>query len=398
MPLRSKKMNAPRMGITNKLLLFNLIRNNPMITRRTLSQLTSLDPSTVTKIVFSLLERGLVKEEGANSSKKPGRRSIALKVVKDAAISINLVFGPLRSFLGLGYLDNSYEILDEFPTVSDVSEYFSIVYKKVKDLREKLAGKNIVGLSISLPGMADQKRQVMEIIPHLHWEDVDVRALFIENDPQWQLPIFLANEAQLSFSAEISSNSQTREFNDGLYVFISEGVGGALMVNGQIYTGPSFSAGEFGHMSIDPEGEQCYCMNRGCWEVTVSVGHLVERFQRAGGNLSEEGLYEKFVEIMTRSASDSMAESVLEELVENLSRGVVNLANAFNPSFVMLGGMGEAIPDRFVERVQRLARKRALKPAARDLRVFKGTLDILSACSKGCTLLAMDAFAERLFQ
>lgn len=398
MPYRSKKINAPKMGKSNKLLIFNLIRAHPGVSRRTLSQITSLDPSTVTKILFSLLSDGLVKEEGSNASQRPGRRSISLGVVKDAAISINLVFGTQRSFLGLGYLDNSFEIVEEFPTSLQVDEYLETVYKKTQSVLEGLGDKRLAGFIVCLPGMADQKRQVMVNIPHLRWEEVDLKAFFLQKNPQWDLPLFLANEAQLAFSSEISRNSAIKEFTEGLYVFISEGVGGALMIDGQIYTGPSFSAGEVGHMSIDPRGPMCYCMNRGCWEELVSVSYVIKRFEERSSMLPQGHLFDKFQSIIQMSDKNTEARKVLDEMADNLAIGIVNLVNILNPSFVMLGGMGEKLPEAYVRKIEADVKKKALKPAAQGFQVIRGSQDILSACAHGSTLLAMDAFARHTFQ
>jgi predicted NBD/HSP70 family sugar kinase len=399
MPYRTKKINAPKMGKSNRLLILNLIRSNPGITRRILSRLTGLDPSTVTNIIFSLLSEGLVQEEGAMQSTKPGRKSISLKVVKEAAISINLVFGTQQCVLGLGYLDNSFDVLDRFPTDPNVDRFLETVFQKVHQIRLQMEDRPITSFSVSLPGMADQNRQVMVNIPHLHWEEVDLLQFFVQKDPTWSLPILLANEAQLALTSEINHNPSIKEFSEGLYIFISEGVGGALMIDGQLYRGPSFSAGEVGHMSINTQGPPCYCLNRGCWEETISVSYAVQTYEQLSGPLPQEmNLFEKFVEMIHRAQKDSFGQKVLDQMAKDLSTGIVNLCNILNPSFVMLGGMGDKLPDSYVKQVESQVKACALKPAATDVKVLKASLDILSACSRGCTLQAMNAYTNKRFQ
>ncbi|MDD3918160.1 MAG: winged helix-turn-helix transcriptional regulator, partial [Synergistaceae bacterium] len=86
--MRIRSINAEKMGLSNRLTLLNLIRTTPGVSRRELARLAGLDPSTVTKIITSLLEKGLVIEHGVRDADHPGRKSIMLRVYRDAAVAL----------------------------------------------------------------------------------------------------------------------------------------------------------------------------------------------------------------------------------------------------------------------------------------------------------------------
>ena len=102
-------MNAEKMGISNRKTVFQLIRNVPDISRKELSESTGLDPSTISRIVSSFRKQGYVQETGLNRSTSPGRSSVRLSVIKEAAISYLISLGVEKTILGLGFLDQSVQ-------------------------------------------------------------------------------------------------------------------------------------------------------------------------------------------------------------------------------------------------------------------------------------------------
>ena len=87
------------------------------------------------------------------------------------------------------------------------------------------------------------------------------------------MDIFLENDATAAALGE-KLQGVARDLKNYFYVFIGEGVGGGLVLNGEPYRGDSGNAGEFGHLVIDPKGPPCYCGNRGCLGQYLSLGSL----------------------------------------------------------------------------------------------------------------------------
>ena len=114
---------------------------------------------------------------------------------------------------------------------------------------------------------------IIEYVPHFNWNNINFKKAFLRNLPNWDKSIFIANEAKLALQAELYFNKSIKNLNNGVYIFISQGIGGALLIDGQIYLGPNYTAGEFGHMSIHVDGEM-FCNNQGCWETYASIDTL----------------------------------------------------------------------------------------------------------------------------
>ena len=92
--MKIRSINAEKMGLSNRLTLLNLIRTTPGISRRELARSAGLDPSTVTKIISALLEKGLVEESGLRTAVSPGRKSVMLTVAREGAAANWLLVFP----------------------------------------------------------------------------------------------------------------------------------------------------------------------------------------------------------------------------------------------------------------------------------------------------------------
>lgn len=116
-------------------------------------------------------------------------------------------------------------------------------------------------------------------------------------------------------------------------VILGTGVGGGIVLHRRIWAGPQHIAGEWGHHSIDPEGPQCYCGQRGCIEKLLAGPALEESYRSAGGDPISAS------EIATRaSAGESRASATLDTYLQRFGRAMANLVSILDPSVVVLGG------------------------------------------------------------
>jgi fructokinase len=125
-------------------------------------------------------------------------------------------------------------------------------------------------------------------------------------------------------------------------VIMGTGCGGGLMMDGQVWTGPQRIGGEWGHMSIDPGGPDCYCGSRGCVETYISGGGLENRFQaKTGERLSATQIVDYW-----RQGNLAAAEQ-MEEFFDRFGRSVANLIAVLDPDAIVLGGGLSAIPELY---------------------------------------------------
>ena len=301
-----------------------------------MSTKTGLNPSTITKIINYLKDKKLLFEQGKKKNENPGRNSICLFANKEHAKVLLVKVGVEKLHFGIGFLDNSYEILKDYRTPSTLEEFLDLVISIYKNREDH---DSFYGIVFSLPGIVDKKNEIIVNLPHLKWRDVAIGKI-LRQKTRTNMNVWLENEAKLSLQAEIFHNRQLKKFRDGVYLYISLGVGGALLINGSIFSGFAFTAGELGHMSIDLNGPRCKCGNRGCLECYISVDEVVKEYERIGGTLTKNLFEKRFQELIQKSKSgEPEARDIINEYNVFLERGIVNIANMFNPEFILVGGI-----------------------------------------------------------
>lgn len=163
-------------------------------------------------------------------------------------------------------------------------------------------------------------------------------------------PLRVENDANCFALAEASMGAgKNKETVFG--VIMGTGCGGGLVFNQKLHSGPQAIAGEWGHMSIDPAGLQCYCGNRGCVETLISGGGLENLFSEKNGY--HEPLY-KIVELF--HSGDKKAEVLMSEFFKNFGRSMANLINIIDPDIIVLGGGVSNIDEIYTEGLREVER------------------------------------------
>jgi fructokinase len=145
-------------------------------------------------------------------------------------------------------------------------------------------------------------------------------------------PVVLENDANCFALAEASLGAG-RGFGVVFGVIMGTGVGGGIVFDGRTHAGPQHIAGEWGHHSIDPNGADCYCGNRGCVETCISGPAVEARYlARAGRALG-------CADIAAASrAGDVVAAGIFERFLDDFGRALANLVDILDPDAVVLGG------------------------------------------------------------
>lgn len=400
--MKIKTYNAEKMGQSNKKAVLNMIRFYPGISRRDLAEAVELDPSTVTKIIRDLQKRNWVREVGIDGHLHPGRPAIKLEVVREGAMSLVIEMAVQRTCLGIGYLDNSVDGIFCFHTPEDrsVEAYFDTLVGHIETQFKGKDIENIDSISMSVPGMVEWGSNILRNVPHMQWIDVDLEAELRRRLPwleERDLDILSVNEAKLGLMTEKAMNHELDDMKNGVYFYIVQGVGGALMFGDEIYHGSNNIAGEFGHMIVCPEGNRCHCGNRGCLETYISIDSAVRAYEEKYAPLSGD-FRDRFDALMAMAEEEEpQTMSVLDDMAQYMAIGIANLANTFDPDFVMLGGMGAEFPDHVVSKVASLVYDRLLLPLEGRLRILKGSMGVDLLTLRGATLTAMNEFVRKSF-
>ncbi|OGT92118.1 MAG: hypothetical protein A2083_02670 [Gemmatimonadetes bacterium GWC2_71_9] len=249
---------------------------------------------------------------------------------------------------------------------------------------ERVAGVlpgRVAGVGIGAPGPLDRKRGLVLLTPNLGWTDFPLRRLV--SDALGGLPATLDNDANCAVYGEWWVGAATGA-KILIGITIGTGIGGGIVIDGEIFHGASDVAGEIGHTTIDSTGRRCKCGNYGCLEAYASgpaiAARAVEGVEAGAETRLSEYVGGDLARITAQTVyqaahdHDEFALEVVRDTAKFLGAGVANLLNIFNPdTFVILGGVTLAGDHLFVP-LQAEIKRRAFKPAVEACRVLAGTL------------------------
>ncbi|MFL5928279.1 MAG: ROK family protein [Gaiellaceae bacterium] len=220
----------------------------------------------------------------------------------------------------------------------------------------KVAWEDVQAVGIGCGGPLDAQGGVLIAPPHLPgWHDVPVAALA---GHAFDRRVTLENDATAAAAAEHRWGAGARVRNM-VYLTISTGVGGGVVIDGSLYRGSTGNGGELGHVTIDWHGRLCRgCGRLGCLEAYVSGTSIAERAQEAG--LEIAGADE--VAAGAR-AGDPIATAVWDETIEALACGLTSIVNLFEPELVVLGGGVSRSGEQLISPVRKAVRASTMKPA-----------------------------------
>lgn len=254
---------------------------------------------------------------------------------------------------------------------------------------------NVSALGFGIPGLVNRQTDVILISRHLpstvreglHKELTDATGLRVE----------IENDANAAAYGEFKVGAG-RGSRDIFYMMIGNGIGGAIILDGKLWTGSSGFAGEVGHITIDTEGIECECGNTGCLETVASAPSIVrrarERLNRdSTSSLSRLGLNKDFTaDDVAHEANegDDFALMMIERTGKYIGTGVASVINLLNIERIILGGgvmdAGQLILNPIIQE----AKRRAFQPCFEATEIIAGKLGP-DAITIGAAMLARDA-------
>lgn len=311
-------------------------------TRAGVAARVGLTRAAVSSLVEQLMDSGFLTESGKTFSGQAGRPGTALKVARTGPaglgveINIDYVSVCVVDLAGTGRVRQT-EHLDNrgAPAGEVLARAAAIAARTLDSAREQEL--RPVGAALALPGLVSGG--AVRQAPNLGWNEVPAQDLFADalaalRPGQGVLPVASENEANLAALAELwfGGLGDVRSF---LYLTGEIGVGGALVLGGELLRGAHGFAGEIGHVVVDPEGPECRCGSRGCLEQYAGQTALL----RAAG-IEGSGGGAGVLELERRArAGDRRAVAAIAEAGRMLGRVVSGAVNLVDPDAVVLGGI-----------------------------------------------------------
>jgi predicted NBD/HSP70 family sugar kinase len=312
--------------------------------RATIALETGLNKTTVSSLVTELIGLDLLVERGLEQRGTVGRPGQVVELSGTGVVALGLEINV--DYLAVRALDLTGA---ERHRSLDVRDNRRVQVRTVLDRLAALAtaaldavqaeGLRPVGATVALPGLVDAATGALLVAPNLGWNDVAVVDELHERMSGPPFPLAADNEANLAALAELWEGT-ARGLSDVLYVSGEIGVGAGIIVRGELFRGAQGFGGEFGHMTIDPNGRPCACGSRGCLETLAGLEALLEM---AGLDPTDAatttGSGEPVSELATRARmGDQQALGALRDAGRWLGIGIASAANLLNFQAVVLGG------------------------------------------------------------
>jgi predicted NBD/HSP70 family sugar kinase len=345
------KSPPPRFSFTNKVsasnkiprqinrnLIFNQIRTRQPISRADLARVSGLQRSTVSLIVEELLaERWIV--EGSMGRLPRGRRPTFLNVNSQRGV-LALDIHPSQTTLAVADLGGNVVSQNLIALPRDPQKVISTILDAIGKMIAENSNRSFDGIGISLPGRLDLKAGESSsaksrlgkpvFAPNIRWPIDQIKSSIEE---AIGLPVVADNVANACALSEVWFGDSDG-MHDLVVVNVSEGLGTGIFANGRILRGESGSAGEFGHVQMDPDGLACGCGSKGCWETLAANPAGMRYYAEAAGQSAPP--FEALLALAM--AHDIHAGEAIRKMCVALGRGMRMIASALAPSEIVVVG------------------------------------------------------------
>jgi glucokinase-like ROK family protein len=382
----------------NTVTVLETLRSCAPLSRADLAEETGLNRSTVSSIIQELLDLHFVRETSLKGD-HIGRPSMPLELNPEGGFAIGLeinvdyVSAMMADFSGATHR----KLFQETNLQMSQHDILQTSIAMVTELVEFGRSLDIplFGIGIGLPGVVDIYQGKLIFAPNLGWRDLDIGKIF---STQFNVPICVENEANCGALGELRYGI-AREVTDFIYISAGVGLGGGIMINGELLRGNDGFASEIGHMVIYGDGNQCSCGRKGCWETYVGPRAVIRQvvFTLQNGTESQlhvmlngnlESLTFKQV-VQAAEAGDTVALKAIREVGTHLGVGIINLVNIFNPEQIILGGALSDASALLIPQIKPLMDESILSSRVTDLPIVPSSLGA-DACLKGAMALVFD--------
>jgi predicted NBD/HSP70 family sugar kinase len=357
----------------NTRLVLRTIYDYGEISRAGLARLTQLTRTTISDVVSDLIQRGLVEETGHGAA-GVGRTPIMLSVIDDArqvvALSVTneAIHGALVNLRGgLG------------PTVErplpsrDGEVVLGEILAAAAELIQR-AEHPLLGIGVNTPGLINPETGTVLRTVNFGWEDLPLGRLLAE---RFQLPASVANDSQALALAEYMFGAGEGTPNL-VVVKAGQGIGAGIILNGELYGGEGYGAGEIGHMVVVEDGKPCKCGNSGCLETVASSAVVLEEARnlirrqphRILGQIAGDPA-QLTLAMVAQAANDGDdgAQRVIATAGRYLAIAVANIVSVLSVRRILITGRIAPLGERLGDAVRAELARRALPTLVRHTTV-----------------------------
>jgi glucokinase len=245
---------------------------------------------------------------------------------------------------------------------------------------------DILGVGIGVPGPVNSQRGLVYYFPNIPgWKNFPLKEKL---EQKLGLKVFVENDVKLMALAELKFG-QARGVKNCVCLTLGTGVGGALILNGSLFRGSSFVAGEIGHLSIDWNGPNCNCGSRGCLEAFIGNKQILRNARKLFGR-------DISLEEISRLAKqgNKKAGKIWQDMGFKLGIALSGLVNVFNPEKIVIGGGLANAGSILFKSVRSTVKQRAMRPHSKVVSITKSSLGYNAPLVGASVLVAVSLFKD----
>jgi predicted NBD/HSP70 family sugar kinase len=359
----------------NEVRILRIVRDAGEISRIEIAKLTGLHKTTITDLVGKLIHAGFLEETGAvESRRKVGRRRISLRFRPLAGLVAGVDIGMTRAAVAI--TDLNAHILQqrtfEYSVGASAQDVLSEVASTIQTLltSANLPRSQLVGIGIGVQGVIDYPRNILLLSYNKKaWQGESLSALL---ETRFNVPVYVENDVKTMALGEylLGAARGTKHF---VHIWVGEGVGAGIMINGQLLHGITSSAGEIGFNELEfsryyAERFPLTFRDQVMFGQILTDMNLIESYRRASGN-PEDGTLSVASIARKAVAGDEPARRIIDEFISMLSILSIGLVNTLNPELIIVGGKLAQNYPALAETLQDKIRADLLTPPAEAVHV-----------------------------
>jgi predicted NBD/HSP70 family sugar kinase len=333
----------------NLSLVLQHIAGNEPVSRARIAAATSLTKTTVSSLVDDLVGARLVTELGPEARGEIGRPGSALALNRDGFGGIGLEINVDYIAVCVTNLVGEVRYLRTRPRDNRGQSPARVLARAVRMTRTAVeaaeaAQLTVAGLAVAVPGPVETDRGLLRLAPNLGWSEVPVAEILADRLAIHDLPVVADNEANLAALGELWFGGHA-DLGDFIHVSGEIGVGGGIVIGGELFRGVRGFAGEIGHVVVEPDGPTCRCGARGCLEQVAGQEAILRSAGLTGAvgtSIGQPG--GPLAELLARArAGDPDTLRAVESAGRALGMGLSATVNIVDTGTVVLGGLYAAL-------------------------------------------------------
>lgn len=314
----------------NRARIVDAVKRFGGLTQVELAEATGLSTATISTIVRELTGAGVVDTRPTSRS---GRRALKVTLARQLGLVAGIQFGHRHLKVALGDFGRTIVAEQQMPLPLDhrVDTGLDRAALLVVDLLERVGASmdELLTIGVALPAPVDTATGMISVRGVMRgWDDLHIGQTMSKRLAR---PVIVDNDANLGALAEHELGAG-RGYRDVVFVRASYTTGAGIILGGHLHRGYAGTAGEIGHVQVDPMGDICRCGNRGCLDTVVGSSALLDLVRSSHGDLTLRDI------ILRARDGDPGCGRVIADAGERIGKVVAQVVNTLNPQLVVVGG------------------------------------------------------------